>query len=72
MACLGKCHLYRSKKSGSKITKYGNGRKRCNTCNIFMKWEGSRCPCCNRLLRNRPKHIGPTNKSILESQIKRI
>jgi hypothetical protein len=25
---------------------YGNGYKRCNECELFLKWAGAKCPCC--------------------------
>ena len=27
---------------------YENGRERCRTCNILIKWDGLWCPCCGR------------------------
>jgi uncharacterized paraquat-inducible protein A len=30
--------------------------KRCPECQIFMKYEGVYCPCCNVRLRGRPRN----------------
>ena len=30
------------------------GKKRCNTCGIFIMWDGLLCPCCNMQLRYIP------------------
>jgi len=30
--------------------RYDNGQKRCQLCEIFIKWSGSRCPCCHASL----------------------
>ena len=35
--------------------RYEQGQKRCNTCELFIKWEGLWCPCCGRLLRTKPR-----------------
>ena len=51
MTCKGICIHYKT--SG----RYGDGHKRCQVCNIFIKWEGVRCPCCRYKLRTRPKYF---------------
>ena len=50
--CKGKCSIYRA----NKTTKghYFLGHKRCQICDIFVKWDGSRCPCCSTKLRIKP------------------
>jgi hypothetical protein len=45
MTCKGTC--IRHKGSG----RYLNGHKRRQHCNIFIKYEGLRCPCCGYQLR---------------------
>ena len=48
--------------------RYVTGHKRCQICNLFLKWEGVFCPCCGCRLR-----IGPRNmkfKAILRKQKK--
>lgn len=34
---------------------YATGQKRCNSCNVFLNWDGMRCPCCNDRLRLAPR-----------------
>ena len=51
MTCKGIC--IRHKVSG----RYINGHKRCQQCNIFIKWEGLHCPCCGCQLRTGPRHF---------------
>lgn len=35
---------------------YTTGHKRCNTCEIYLKTEKTKCPCCQNFLRNRPRN----------------
>ena len=51
MTCKGTCIRHRV--SG----RYANGHKRCQHCNIFIKWEGLRCPCCAYQLRTGPRYF---------------
>jgi hypothetical protein len=51
MTCKGIC--IRHKASG----RYANGHIRCQHCNIFIKYEGLRCPCCGYQLRTGPRHF---------------
>ena len=50
MPCKGIC--IRHKVSG----RYVNGHKRCQHCNLFIKWEELLCPCCGYKLRIGPRH----------------
>ena len=54
MVCKGVCSRYKSTfcLNGNR---YANGQKRCNVCDIFVKWDGHHCPCCGMTLRTRPK-----------------
>ena len=49
MPCKGIC--IRHKASGP----YATGNKRCQQCEIFIKWDGVLCPCCGHKLRARPR-----------------
>lgn len=31
------------------------GYKRCNTCEVFLDWDGRCCPCCGYQLRVKPR-----------------
>jgi len=35
--------------------RYENGQKMCPVCEIFLIWEGIRCPCCTVKLRITPR-----------------
>ena len=53
MRCRNVCVAYKAvrQEHGSY---YANGNKRCSECELFLKWSGSKCPCCNKILRTRP------------------
>ena len=54
MVCKGICIRHKAHKPfGS--SRYGTGNKRCQICEIFIKWEGLCCPCCGCRLRNGPR-----------------
>lgn len=54
-SCRGICDRYKSPKhNGGGL--YTNGHKRCNTCEIYLKTEQNRCPCCENLLRTKPRN----------------
>jgi len=64
--CIGICTKYKA--TGFKgHHRYETGQKRCPECEIFMVWEGIRCPCCSVLLRCTPRG----NKSRQELSVKR-
>lgn len=33
---------------------YAFGMKRCSTCDIYISYEGNRCPCCKLILKTHP------------------
>src|SRR2546427_12544051 len=47
--------------------RYSTRQKRCQICEIFLKWDGSWCPCCNYKLRTKPRNL----KSELKSRARR-
>jgi hypothetical protein len=49
MACKGKCIHYKA------FSRYATGHKRCQICELFVKWDGVFCPCCGRKLRIGPR-----------------
>ena len=51
-SCKGKCSIYRANKTYN--GHYFLGHKRCQICEIFIKWDGTRCPCCSSMLRTKP------------------
>jgi hypothetical protein len=73
MTCKGFCEKYKvSKPSDSALGRYAMGQKRCSPCEIFIKWDGLWCPCCNRVLRTKPRNT-PNRQRLQEIRlIKRI
>jgi hypothetical protein len=63
MACKGICIRYKS------YRRYAAGSKRCNQCNLFIKWDGLLCPCCGYKLRTRPRHSKYKTKLREQKQI---
>ena len=56
MTCKGICIRHKAQKpSGS--GRYASGQKRCQICEIFIKWDGLWCPCCGYRLRTRPRNL---------------
>ncbi|MDP8888979.1 MAG: hypothetical protein M3M89_05055, partial [Thermoproteota archaeon] len=37
--------------------RYASGQKRCQICEIFIKWDGLWCPCCGYRLRTKPRNL---------------
>ena len=55
MTCKGICLRHRAQKpvdSG----RYASGQKRCQICEIFIKWDTLWCPCCGYRLRSKPRN----------------
>jgi hypothetical protein len=45
MGCKGICKRYKAQKPvGS--GRYANGQKRCQICELFIRWDGPWRPCC--------------------------
>ena len=56
MTCKGICVRHKAQKPvGS--GRYASGQKRCQICEIFIKWDGLWCPCCGYRLRTRPRNL---------------
>jgi hypothetical protein len=52
LPCSGRCiRVFEGQKRGT----YLDGDKRCDHCEIFLKVEGNRCPCCDWRLRCSPR-----------------
>lgn len=56
MVCNNLCSKYKDRKI-SGVGRYVRGVKRCQTCEIFIKWQGLWCPCCNMRLRTKPRNL---------------
>ena len=58
MTCKGKCSLYKAIRPmpiSKGISRYAAGQKRCQVCEVWMEWDGIRCPCCSIKLRCHPR-----------------
>jgi hypothetical protein len=53
--CNGTCRRYKVTKPTDN-GRYMVGQKRCNSCAIFIRWDGIFCPCCNCRLRVSPRN----------------
>ena len=56
LTCKGICIRHKAQKPvGS--GRYASGQKRCQICEIFIKWDGLWCPCCGYRLRTKPRNL---------------
>ena len=56
MVCKGICSRYRSSKPHG-FGRYEVGQKRCIRCELYLNWDGLRCPCCHYPLRTKPRKL---------------
>jgi hypothetical protein len=56
MVCKGICVRHKAVKPVA-TGRYSTGQKRCQVCEIFLKWDGLWCPCCGYRLRTRPRNL---------------
>src|SRR2546422_3356621 len=56
MTCKGICTRHKAQKPVG-AGRYASGQKRCQICEIFIKWEGLWCPCCGYRLRTKPRNL---------------
>ena len=56
MVCKGRCTSYKAQKPIG-AGRYALGQKRCQICEIFLKWDGLWCPCCGYRLRTKPRNL---------------
>jgi len=55
MSCKDTCFQYKAQKPPN-ASRYGSGQKRCQICEIYLKWDGLFCPCCGCKLRVKPRN----------------
>lgn len=55
MTCKGICTRYKAVRGRNTNSWYKVGAKRCNVCEIFIKWETLWCPCCGYRLKCKPR-----------------
>ena len=63
MTCKGICIRHRALKPQG-TGRYADGQKRCQVCQVFLKWENFWCPCCGYRLRTRPRNVKYKSKLI--------
>ena len=56
MTCKGICTRYKAQKPVG-TGRYASGQRRCQICEILIKWEGLWCPCCGYRLRTKPRNL---------------
>ena len=70
MTCKGICIRHKAQKPvGS--GRYASGQRRCQICEIFIKWDGLWCPCCGYRLRTKPRNLKYKAKMRAREEIKR-
>jgi hypothetical protein len=70
MSCRGICSRYKAlKKFGE--TRYESGQKRCSSCDVFVNWDGTNCPCCGMALRTHPRGTQERQRLLLIRQQKK-
>jgi hypothetical protein len=70
MTCKGICIRHKAQKPvGS--GRYASGQKRCQICEIFIKWDGLWCPCCGYRLRTKPRNLKYKAKLRAREEIKK-
>jgi len=67
MSCKGICLRFKADKPHS-IGRYASGQRRCQICEIYIKWEGFWCPCCGYRLRSRPRSAKYKEKYNVETE----
>ena len=72
MVCKGLCIRHKSRKRLCENGRYEFGQKRCSVCEIFIHWDGKYCPCCNHVLRTKPKGTQTRYRLMALQQVKRI
>ena len=70
--CKGNCKTKFCLSIGDTLLRYNNGQKRCNICDVYFKWNGAKCPCCNAILHVRPRHSKAKKKYYKNEGIKWI
>jgi len=57
MVCKGICVRHKAlKPKPPGIGRYSTGQKRCQGCELFLRWDGFWCPCCGYRLRTGPRN----------------
>jgi hypothetical protein len=70
MTCKGICIRHKAQKPVAS-GRYASGQKRCQICEIFIKWDGLWCPCCGYRLRTKPRNLKYKAKLRSREEIKK-
>ena len=60
--CKSKCELFKSIHPHG--MRYEDGEKRCTICQIYVRIEMIRCPCCGSVLRTKKRDKQNTEKFV--------
>jgi hydrogenase nickel incorporation protein HypA/HybF len=71
LSCKGNCKTKYKKLLGETSLRY-NGQKRCGVCDVYLKCDNTKCPCCNSVLHVRPRHSQTRRKYYESGQVKWI
>jgi hypothetical protein len=71
MTCKGICIRHRAQKPSFRLSRYAAGQKRCQICEIFIKWDALFCPCCGYRLRTKPRNLKYKAKLRSRQEIKK-
>lgn len=64
MTCRGICERHRAEKN-----RYTDNTKRCTSCNVYLSYDGIKCPCCGTQLRSKRKSKFRIVKTYTEKKI---
>src|SRR5512133_2268555 len=69
LTCKGICIRHKAQKPvGS--GRYSMGQKRCQICELFIRWEGLWCPCCGYRLRTKTRKLKYKAKMRARNKVK--
>ena len=66
MVCKGICQQHKALRPANGSgggRRYSAGQKRCQICELFIKWDGLWCPCCGCRLRTKPKNTADRRRA---------
>ena len=67
MTCKGICIRHEAVRPPDGY-RYSNGQKRCRVCDVFIKWEEVKCPCCRMTLSKRQHRSNYEGRYSVEDQ----
>ena len=70
MVCKGICVRHKALKPVGN-GRYSSGQKRCQVCELFLRWDGFWCPCCGYRLRTGPRNTKCKNELRTRKEIEK-